>query len=104
MCGLLVWHMYLHCLRAAAPCYVSHHREICKSSSYVCGLRMALVSCCRNLRDMLEAQLRNPAQRFLARVRQVCYEVRLEQSTGPQLQALPCAPSLDVIRPRSCSF
>ncbi|CAL5222596.1 g4987 [Coccomyxa viridis] len=28
----------------------------------------------RNLRDMLEAQLRNPAQRFMARVRQVCYE------------------------------
>ena len=24
---------------------------------------------------MLEAQLRNPAQRFMARVRQVCYEV-----------------------------
>lgn len=35
------------------------------------------MSCCRNLRDMLEAQLRNPAQRFMARVRQVCYEVML---------------------------
>ncbi len=26
---------------------------------------------------MLEAQLRNPAQRFMARVRQVCYEVKI---------------------------
>ena len=30
---------------------------------------------CRNLRDTLIAQERNPARRFLARVRQVCYEV-----------------------------
>lgn len=36
---------------------------------------------------MLEAQLRNPAQRFLARVRQVCYEVRAKwpSASGPPL-------------------
>ena len=37
---------------------------------------------------MLVAQQRNPAQRFIARVRQVCYEVRLETGAPAILRAL----------------